>query len=242
VPVAEVRERFDAILRTAWGDQRVAAFVSIVGGCLAAEEGRFGEARDLIARGRAILEELMPGRSGAAPSIYLGQVELFAGDPAAAEAALRPGYEALKRMGEKGFLSTLAAFLAEALCAQGRLAEAEELTAASDAAAGPDDVESQVRWRCVQAKVLGARGERDEAETIVREAVALADETDFLQTRADARVALAEVVGLVGRQDEAVEALTEALKLYEAKGIVVLAARTRTLLEESRPSGLKTEA
>jgi tetratricopeptide (TPR) repeat protein len=233
MPVPEVRAGCDAILAAAGGDRRVAATVSICRGYLAAMEGRFDEARDLIARGRAIREELVRTRQPSAGSLYLGRVELLAGDPAAAETALRAGYEALERLGEKSSRSTLEALLAEALDAQGRYGEAEELTFASEAAAGADDVASQVGWRCVRAKVLARRGERDEAERIAREAVAIADETDFLQTRADARVALAEVLDLAARPDESTRALAEASELYEAKGIVVLAARTRALLEES---------
>jgi AAA ATPase domain len=238
VPVPEVRERFDAILAEAGGDRRLAAVVSISRGFLAAMEGRFAEARDLIADGRSIFEELVPRtRRPRVGSIYLGRVELLAGDPAAAEAALRAGYEALERMGEKAHRSTVAVYLAEALYGQGRYAEAEVLTVASEAAAGADDVASQFGWRCVRAKVLARRGERDEAERIAREAVALADETDFLQRRADARVALAEVLGPAEQTGESARALAEALELYEAKGIAVLAARTRALLEESpRPS------
>jgi hypothetical protein len=101
---------------------------------------------------------------------------------------------------------------------------------------------SQVGWRCVRARVLARRDERNEAKRIAREAVALADETDILEIRADARVALAEVLGLAGRQDEAARALAEAAELYEAKGIVIRATRTRALLSASRPSRLKSEA
>jgi len=236
-PVPEVLERLDAILAAARGDQKVAAAVSIVSGSLAAMEGRFDQARDLIAGARATLEERgQRMAAAAAPSLFLGQVELLAGDPAAAEAALRAGYDALERMGEKAYLSTVAAYLAEALYAQRRYAEAEDLTVASDSAAAPDDVESQVRWRCVRAKVLARRGEQDEAERIAREALALADETDYLQTRADARIGLAEVLSLAAQPGEAARALAEASELYEGKGIVILATRTRALLEGSRPS------
>src|SRR4029450_11702635 len=135
-------------------------------------------------------------RRPSAARLYLGRVERLAGDPAAAETALRAGYEALERLGEKSSRSTLEALLAEALDAQGRYGEAEELTFASEAAAGADDVAAPVGWPCVRPKGLARRGERDEAERIAREAVAIADETDFLQTRADARVALAEVLDL----------------------------------------------
>ena len=51
-------------------------------------------------------------------------VELLAGNPDAAERSLRQGYAALEEMGEKAVLSTTAAFLGQALVAQGRVDEA----------------------------------------------------------------------------------------------------------------------
>ena len=42
-------------------------------------------------------------------------MELIAGDPAAAERYLREGYEAFRAMGERGYLSSVAGSLAEAL-------------------------------------------------------------------------------------------------------------------------------
>jgi DNA-binding SARP family transcriptional activator len=234
-PVSEALERLEAILVEARDDNLVAAVASIVSGFLTATEGRFDEARDLITAGRAILDDLgQPVLAVVTPSLYLGQVELLAADHTAAEVALRAGYEALERIGEEGYRSTIAAFLARALYAQGRYAEAEELTITSNEAAGVDDMVSQIGWRCVRAPVLARRGKRDEAERIAREALALADETEFLEMRADARVALAEVLGLAERPDESARALAEAAELYEAKGIVVLATRTRALLEAPR--------
>ena len=63
-------------------------------------------------------------------------------------------------MGERGFLSTIAGFLAQALCAQGEYDEAERFSRASEAAAAPDDVMSQVLWRTARAKVRAAARRR----------------------------------------------------------------------------------
>ena len=147
-------------------------------------------------------------------SVYLGQVELFAGDPAAAGVAL-PNYEALERMGEKGYLST-------ARPSSPRPSTPRDVTrrlrsSRSRAPWRPAQTSSRRCWRCVRAKVLARRGEQDEAERIAREAVEIADETDFLQTRADARVALAEVLGLVGQPDASTRALAEASELYRQR-------------------------
>ena len=42
-------------------------------------------------------------------------------------------------MGEKGYLSSIAYYLADALLRQGRFEEAEELTRVSEATTAPDD-------------------------------------------------------------------------------------------------------
>ena len=57
---------------------------------------------------------------------YSGAVELLAGDPAAAEREFRAGLATLEAIGEKGNLSTVAAYLAEALAAQEKDDEALE--------------------------------------------------------------------------------------------------------------------
>lgn len=236
-PVSEALVRLDGIVEEGRGDPRVTASAFIVRASLVATQHQFEEARELVARGRAILEELgLRVRAAMAPASHLGQIEILAGDPGAGEAALRSGCDALERMGEKSFLSTLSAQLAEAIYAEGRYEEAEKLTEASEAAAASDDVASQIGWRNVRAKVLARRGDLEEATRLAHEAVELADETDMLEQRADSRVALAEVLRLANALVESPRLLEEAWRLYEEKENVVLAERTRALLEEQRIS------
>ena len=83
-----------------------------------------------------------------------------------------------------------------------------------------------------RAKVLAGCGQTSQAESLAREAVALAAESDFLVLRGDTLMDLAEVLRLVGRPSEAVPAVEEALRLYEQKGNTVSAARARALLSE----------
>ena len=113
-------------------------------------------------------------------------VELLAGNPAAAEESLRTGYRALEEMGERMFRSTTAAFLARAVLEQGRDEEAEELAKLSAQLAAKGDLLSQILWRGVRARVLARRAQFEEAEVLAREAVALAQATDFVNHRADA--------------------------------------------------------
>ncbi len=160
-----------------------------------------------------------------------GMVELLADDPVAAERRLRFGYDILEPTGEKGYLSTLVANLAEALYRQGRYDEAEEATREANELAAPEDVETHRLWKAVEAKVLARRGELEAAERLGREAVALSDQTDSF-ARGDTRLALAEVLSIAGRRDEAAVLAREAAAIYEEKGIAPAVSQAQRLLAE----------
>ncbi len=133
-------------------------------------------------------------------------------------------------MGERGVRSTLAAFLAETLCALERLEEANEFTEISEATAARDDVVTQVVWRTARAKVDARRAQLESAERLAREARRLAEATDFPDLRAGAATALAEVLRLAGRADEAEPLVHEAREIHERKGNVVAARAAGSLL------------
>jgi predicted ATPase/class 3 adenylate cyclase len=197
---------------------------------LHAMEGRFDLARSLLASSDHIFEEL--GQTlNSAISHAVAIVELLAGDPAAAERSLRAGYEALEEMGERAYLSTTAAYLAQAIFAQERHEEAEQLTELSEQLSASCDLATQVMWRGVRARILEARGETGPAERFAREAVALAERSDFLNHRADALMDLAQVLQAGRRVDESAQATVQALALFEEKGNVAGAAKARGSLE-----------
>jgi ATP/maltotriose-dependent transcriptional regulator MalT len=120
--------------------------------------------------------------------------------------------------------------MSQAVLAQGRIEEAEELTRTSEEAGATDDLATQVVWRGARARVLSAKGEHGEAEALAREATSLAAETDDVNMRADTLIDLAQVLRAGGRDPEAGEAAARALELYEGKGNAVAAERTRSLL------------
>jgi hypothetical protein len=97
------------------------------------------------------------------------------------------------------------------------------------------DVLAGVAWGAARAKALARARRVEEAERLARETVALADETDALNMRADVRLALAAVLREGERHDAAASAVSEALALYRAKGNVVAAARTERLLADWQP-------
>ena len=77
----------------------------------------------------------------------------------------------------------------------------------------PDDLNSEVEWRCARARILAHRGDGDRAEALAREAVAKAGESDFLEVQANAALVLAEALAACGRASEASAAAQEALGL-----------------------------
>jgi ATP/maltotriose-dependent transcriptional regulator MalT len=121
-------------------------------------------------------------------------------------------------MGERGFLPTIAGFLAQALYAEGNYDEAEYFSRASEAAAAADDVPSQVIWRSARAKVLARRGDLGQAERLSREAVEIAEATDLFNAQGNALSDLAEVLAVAGRAGEAAAVLIRAAERFERKG------------------------
>ena len=194
-------------------------------------QGRFDEARARLDRARSILEDLGRPLDLTTLAFWSGQIELLEGDPVASERELRAACDLLEERGEKGWLSTMAAMLAEALCEQGRFDDAAIEVRRSREAATDDDYDAQALSRRAEARVLARDGRVDEAERTAREAVATIDRSDEVNAQAFVRTGLAEVLELAGRPREAIPVLEEALMLFERKGNAVGAARAREQLD-----------
>jgi tetratricopeptide (TPR) repeat protein len=195
--------------------------------------GRFDVAGSLFAASDAIYADRGIGLFGLGAVISFPRsfVEMLAGDFAAAERLLRSGHDTLEALGENSLRSTAAAALARAILAQGRYGEANRFTELSERIAEPNDLLTQIVWRGVRARIVTMLGRIELAESLAREAVALAAATDFVNFHADALMDLAEVLETGGRAAEAIVARQEALALYERKGNLVAAAQTRALLD-----------
>lgn len=190
-------------------------------------EGRFAEARDLAERARATFEEF--GFRLGASWVWetSGAIEMLAGDPMAAERALRAGFEAAVELGDRGFQATVAALLAHALVEQSRSEEADRFRKISEESAAQDDVASQVLWRSARARILADSRAAAEGESFVREALALVEQTDDVNMHADTLVNLGVVLAAADRPEEAGTVLDEAVALYRDKGNVVAAEAAR---------------
>lgn len=229
MPVPEAIDRCTEIVADAVEDRRTQGLVMSMLSGLRAMHGDFDVARSLYGEARLMLSELGRSVAAASTSQQSCTVEMLAGDPAAAERELRRDFEVLAEMGERYFRSTAAGELARAVYAQGRYAEAEELTRLAEELAADDDLTSQALWRAVRAKALARKGLAREAEALGREALALLGATDALVLQADALQDLAEVASIGGTTDPR-EHLEEALALLERKDDVVSVERVRTSL------------
>jgi class 3 adenylate cyclase/tetratricopeptide (TPR) repeat protein len=192
--------------------------------------GRVEEGRELIAvtiatstdRGARLDVAVFTGQQAA-------EIELLAGDPAAAAELATQGANQLEALGDHYFRWPIVARLGQILAILGRLDEAEELIDRVKEAAG-GGTEAGHRWQSAKALVLARRGRHDEAEDLARRAVAVAETSDFLNDRADAYTSLADVLELGGKHDGAAGALRAALDLYDRKGNLVMSERVRTRL------------
>jgi class 3 adenylate cyclase/tetratricopeptide (TPR) repeat protein len=232
-PAPEAARRIKALLEEAGEDRFLEATLCSLRASQAAMSGHAAEAEEAFTQARGVLTERELHRS-AYFQIHLAVAEPALDNGPVLEQELRASCEALEQLGEKTGYSTVAGLLARTLCSQGQYEEAEHYTSASEATAGPNDVFSQILWRSTRASVLAHRKQFDAATGLALEAVAFAEESDFLNAHGDALMDLAEVLRLSGRVGEAADALVRAQTLYERKGNIVMAEVARTSREGLR--------
>jgi tetratricopeptide (TPR) repeat protein len=197
--------------------------------------GRFDEARAILADEYADMIDRGTRRVlGNSLSQVFAHVELLAGDAAAAAAYAEEGCRVLEDMGERGFLSTGAGNLAQALYALDRLEESGAWARRAAELGASDDLVTQMLWRQVEAKLLARTGRFEDAERLVVEAVAITEATDMLDQQADVHADHGEVLVLAGKPDEAIAAFELAHERYARKGNIVNAERVRERLAEIR--------
>jgi class 3 adenylate cyclase/tetratricopeptide (TPR) repeat protein len=226
-PVAEALPLSEVALEESLGTPLLEAAVLRPVAVFRGMVGEFEEARRLLDRSQAIYTEFGRELDLATIAFSRGPLEWWARDLEASERSVRECVERLERMGEHGWLSTIAAFLARVLCEQGRYEEAEEYVERAMELAAKDDLVSQIMWRSNQAKILAKRGQAEEALALANEAVEMANSTEGLLWQADSYQDMAMVMRLLNRPDDEKAALQEAIARYEAKGVDVEAARLR---------------
>jgi class 3 adenylate cyclase len=191
-----------------------------------------------LAAEAAHVQERRGAREGLAEqpcAIWLGPALVLIGDTDAAITLLRDSCESHRRRQETSILSTIAGTLGVVLADAGtNLDEADALCDESRRFTHPEDVDSQILWRIVRAKLLRHAGHPDQALPYAEEAVAYAEQTDWLNGLADALALAASLHAQTGSPAEANELRARALLLYRQKGNV---AGERQLTEEDAIAG-----
>ena len=198
---------------------------------LKARVGAFDQAREFATRCRAFYRDTGQQSTFDFFAEMDGDIEMIAGDPAAAERVIRESYDALRARGEESL--NLAAFLARSICLQERWDDAEPY--ATSAASEMGSFFGAIAKGSL-ARVRAHQGRVGDAEILAREAVAQLEGTDFLTDRADILTDAADVLLVAGRAREAADALDLALTLYEQKGDTVTPPRIRATLAGIRPA------
>jgi len=185
---------------------------------LRAMSGSIPLAQEIIQRTKAHLRETGMRSAESGLSLRSWMVGMVADDLEEAGREAETGIAIQQEIGETGVLSTLAAMLAETRVRQGRLDEADEASRLSEDAASIDDLTSQIMWRSARGQVHAHRGDLESGESLAREAVEIAERTDFTYLQGTAHEALSVVLSLAGRATEARVALDAARERYRAKG------------------------
>src|SRR5262249_44541559 len=155
----------------------------------------FELARTTYARSREIHEELgRRFRIATVASLIASDIEQWAGRPDEAAVILSWAYDTVREMGALSATATIAGFYADALGLVGRNEEADPVSRFAEEHAPTSDIVTQVLWRTARARA-GAERDPEAAETIAREAAALARNTDYVDIEARALACLAHVVG-----------------------------------------------
>jgi class 3 adenylate cyclase/tetratricopeptide (TPR) repeat protein len=185
---------------------------------LLALRGDFDEARRLFRDAAATSEEFGLRFRRATQAFVGAQIELLAGDPAAAERELRGSSAAFDEIGAATSATTHRALLAEVLTRLGRLDEAEELARRVAAEAPADDLLAHVLLRCTLARVRAREGAAREAVELAAEARQLLADAEFPQLAIAALTAAAEGAAAADDRAGAERLLGEARRIAEAKG------------------------
>ncbi len=227
------------ILRMTPGNRHVEAVALRCQAVLEAMRGRGDAARDILASGRATLQELGLAFELNETAVHAGIVELLCGNPGAACEQLRTARAGFEALGVASGAAQAAALLARALVALGGEeadAEAVAQSAFAEQHSG-EDLKTVITLTSARAQALARSGSVDDALAMARRAMALAEPTDALADKADAAIALSQVLMAAGLGEEAREVARTAVVWYEAKGHRVGAERATQLAGEAGASG-----
>jgi class 3 adenylate cyclase/tetratricopeptide (TPR) repeat protein len=194
-----------------------------------AELGRSDEARSLISRTIAELNERGLALVAAYSTLTAWRIEMLAGDDAAAERVARQGCEQLDRLGEHSWLSTQSCQLADSLYTLGRYEEAEQWALRGLGLGSKDDLATQHAGLRVRSRLLARKGDISAAFALAEELNRLSETSDDPRDPGDAALNLAEILYLTGDPARAEEMTQRAIDWYQRKESAAYVARARRL-------------
>jgi hypothetical protein len=199
-----------------------ASFIQPFLAVLLAMQGRFEAARAALEAARVGRAEYAdPGTLDTSWALFAAEVEVRAGELAAAERILEGAAGRLRSTGDAEWIATNGAVLAGLRLRQERDREALALADAALAGVPAAHLTVSTIGRRARAVALARLDRHEEALAEAQRNVDELDRADALVEQARARAALAEVLERSGRRAEADERRAEAAALLERKGDVV---------------------
>ena len=177
--------------------------------------GRLVEAAAGLAQAEVLFSESGDQWSLARVNNHFGWVERRRGDLPAAERRFRDAIRILKPLVDRGTLCESQRGLAQILVSLKKVDEAERFALEARETVGPHDTISRATTRMALGIVRAAQGLDEDAEALLREAVAVVDGKPLLLIRRELVTALARFLRERDRIDEAEEYEAE-LADYEA--------------------------
>ena len=201
----EAEQLIDRAWELAQGSGSIVARAQALGsrGDLAAQRGAVDQAEAAFDEAAALFEEAGAAWPRARILGKLAKIARGRGDLAAAERLFRDGIRILKSLEDRGTLCESQRGLAQVLLDQGRLDEAEQMALEARRTVGPHDQSSRATTRMALGLVRAAQGEVGEAELLLREAVDIIRDTDFVAHNREILDALVGFLRDQGRESEA---------------------------------------
>jgi class 3 adenylate cyclase/tetratricopeptide (TPR) repeat protein len=211
--VTEAVDRAESIAAAAGGNVVLRAHVFTSLAALLAMNGEIERARELYRESGAIYDELGLRLPRVGWTEVVASVELLAGDPGAAVAALRSGYEFLDVGGLDNLRTYQASLLAFLLASENDTIAARIFIRVCESSGRPLDQDTTARLRAAQALLVS---EPHDAARLAHDALAAAEQTDNPNLQAAMHLTVARVTGDPGE-------VAAARRLFESKGNVAAA-------------------
>jgi class 3 adenylate cyclase/tetratricopeptide (TPR) repeat protein len=201
---------------------------------LLAMRGRCRDGRRILRETQRILDELGQVAAGATVPIFIGNLELLAGDPGAAESALRTSRAAFQKIGDVLMRDAATVDLARAVFQQGRHDEAADLLNSCEHL---DDVllRAEAAYAAsLRARILAMAGEP--ALNPMERAFALTDGMESPQCRGTVLIDAAHVLFRADRWRDGLDAARRARACFVEKEDLVNLDLVESLLAEAERS------